>query len=126
TIQSQRRGQLVLNTSTSNAAPLALLSQVSASVHPGTDMTVLVSGRDMDQDGQSIAAYEVSLNGNVLGSAPTGQGLYTFTAPNTAGTYTLSLRVQDNEGTWSPAVTTAFTVDNTFVWNGGGDGVNWN
>jgi hypothetical protein len=126
TIQNQRLGQLVLNTSTGNAAPLAFLSQVPTSVHPGTPMAVLVSGRDMDQDGQSIAAYEVSLNGNVLGSAPTTQGLYTFTAPTTSGTYSLSLRVQDNEGTWSPAVTSNFTVDNTFVWNGGGDGVNWN
>src|SRR5262249_3521488 len=72
------------------------------------------------------AAYEVSLNGTVLNVAPTAAGLYTFTAPTTAGTYTLSLRVQDNEGTWSPAMTKTFTVDNTFVWTGGGVGVSWN
>jgi hypothetical protein len=125
TIQNQRLGQLALNTSTSNAAPLAFLSQVPGSVHPGSAVTVLVSGRDLDEDGQTITAYEVSLNGTVLSSAPTTQGLYTFTAPNTAGTYALTLRVRDNEGTWSPLVATNLTVDNTFVWNGGGDGVSW-
>jgi len=124
TIQTQRLGQLVLNTST-NAAPVALLSQVPASVQPGTPITVLVSGHDMDQDGQSIASYEVSVNGNVISEAPTSAGLYTFTAPTTQGTYSVSLRAQDDEGTWSPAVTTNFTVDNTYVWNGGGDKVHW-
>lgn len=55
------------------------------------------------------AAVELKINDALVPSAPTGVGLYTYTTPS-SGTHTLSLRVKDNEGTFSNPVSSTFTV----------------
>ena len=94
-------------TSPSNSAPTAVIDSISPNP-ASAGQTVSFTGHGVDSDG-SVAAYSwtSSINGN-LGSASSFS-----TAGLSAGTHTISFRVQDDDGAWSSLVTRSLTVNST-------------
>ena len=91
-------------TSPSNNPPTAVIDSISPSpVNAGQSVTF--TGHGVDTDG-SVNVYEwtSSINGTLSSSS-------TFsTSSLSAGTHTISFRVQDNGGAWSSPVTSSLTV----------------
>jgi hypothetical protein len=87
---------------TVNQRPTASISQPSAStttVTTGTNVTFTGSGSDPDG---SITEYEWRFSNCQTGHPVTTGNLSTFTrAFHTGGSYTIYLRVRDNQGLWS-------------------------
>jgi len=81
------------------AAPIGGIP--SLPVEPGAQVTLTLGGHDNDENGQSITGGELKLDGVVVPDADMGQ--YELTAPADPGDYPVTWRVQDDEGTWSPA-----------------------
>ena len=96
------------NITVNNALPTATLSGIpDTPVFAGAVLNLSLGGQDNDENGQSIVAGELSVSGNIVATA---LGAYSLTVPTQAGDYTVSYRVRDDEGTWSPPVSKTLTV----------------
>jgi len=88
-----------------NQPPTAIIDSISPNpAEQGT--TVFFYGNGDDADG-TIAAYEWTSN-LVGGTLSTAQSFSSSSLP--LGTHSISLRVQDNEGEWSEAVTETLSI----------------
>lgn len=67
------------------------------------------SGQDEDEGGEYIAAYEWT--SDVDGPLSTQPDFTVQASALSTGTHTISFRVQDDEGEWSPEVTRTLTVE---------------
>ena len=107
-----------------DAAPTAEFRGVPTDpVTAGSSFTVTLGGHDNDENDQSVAAGELTLiSGSEVIRTVAALASHEVTVPSEAGPYTLSYRVRDDEGSWSPPVTASFTVSRSladigdFVW----------
>jgi PKD repeat protein len=100
--------QLVVSTSGNNP-PTASITSISPNPE-SAGQTVSFSGMGTDNDG-TIAAY--NWQSSIDGALSTQSS---FTKNNlSAGTHTISFKVQDNTGNWSPTVTQTLTVGNPSI-----------
>jgi hypothetical protein len=91
--------------------PIATIHTITPSpATPADTITFYGSGQDQDEDGQSIAGYLWQVDGITRSTAAS----FTLSAVAVGvGTHTVSFQVQDNEGTWSTAITETLTIDAT-------------
>ena len=96
--------RITYTVSSSNTAPTAVIDSITP--NPATvGQSVTFTGHGVDTDG-TIAAYEWT--SSITGALSTGSTFSTSSLP--AGTHTISLRVQDDDGAWSSPVTSSVTI----------------
>ncbi|MFO1488693.1 MAG: Ig-like domain-containing protein [Verrucomicrobiota bacterium] len=96
------------NLTVNNAIPTATMAGVpSVPVSPGAAINLTLGGQDNDENNQAVVAGELSVGGTVVAN-PIGS--YTLTAPTQPGNFTISYRVQDDEGAWSALTNKTLTV----------------
>jgi hypothetical protein len=102
---------VTVNLTVNNAIPTATMAGVPSSpVSPGAAINLTLGGQDNDENNQSVVAGELSVAGSVVAN-PIGS--YNLTAPAQPGNYTISYRVQDDEGSWSISTNKTLVVQDT-------------
>jgi len=92
-----------------NALPTAEMFGVpSEPVQGGSTIHLTLGGHDNDENGQSIVAGELRLDGNPIANPM--PGMYPWQVPVAPGNYLLAYRVRDDEGALSNPVSASLDV----------------